>query len=343
MVNRGLPLLTACIAAVIFVVDTVTDYEVALATFYVVVVLMSLGFSRRRGVIAVSAGCMALTLISYHLTPDGNFHLGIINTAISLLAIGATTFLALKIEAARNIAHEAQLQLARVVRATTLGELMASLAHEVNQPLAAVVANANACARWLGTEPPNLERASRSIGDIVADANRASEIIRRIRAHVVQTEPQQEWNDLNDIVQEVLVLIRRQIEEHEVTLRIASAKDLPLIFGDRIQLEQVVINLLVNALESVSAAAGSERTVQIRTRATAECGVELGVEDSGQGLDPAIGDHLFDAFHTTKQGGMGIGLAICRSIIEGHGGRIWAEPNTPRGAIFKFTLPGDRQ
>jgi len=344
MVNRSLPFLTACLALAIFALDTVTDYEIALATFYVVVVLLSLSFCRRKGVIAVSIGCIFLTVLSYYLTPDGNFRLGVINTSISLLAIGATSYLALKIEAARNIAYEAQLQLARVARATTLGELMASIAHEVNQPLAAVVTNASACARWLGMEPPNLDRASRSIGDIVADANRASEIIRRVRALVVQTEPHKEWCDLNEIVQGTLLLIRRQVEQNGVALRLALAKDVPLIFADRIQLEQVVINLLVNAIEAVSAAEGGERMVQVRTIAIDyACGAELRVEDSGPGVDPAIADHLFDAFQTTKQGGMGIGLAICRSIIEGHGGRLWTEPNSPRGAIFKFILSGDRR
>ena len=340
--NRSLPFLTAALAATIFAVDTVTDYEIALATFYVVVVLLSQSFCQRRGVIAVSAACMVLTLLSYHLTPDGNFRTGIINTSISLLAIGATTFLALKIEAARSMAHEAQLQLARVARATTLGELMASIAHEINQPLAAVITNANACARWLGAEPPNLERASRSIHDIVSDANRASEIIKRIRAHVTQTEISKEWIDLNEVVQQSLILTRRQIDERQIALRLSLAKDLPLILADRVQLEQVVINLLVNALESQSGSAGEEQIVQIRTRGTDDCGIELSVEDTGQGLDPAVSDSLFEAFTTTKQGGMGIGLAICRSIIEGHGGRIWAEPNSPRGAIFKVTLPGER-
>lgn len=337
-----LPLATAGLALATFVVDTVTDYEIAAATFYVIVVLLSVGFCRKRGVIAVSSTCVVFTIVSYALTPDGNFKAGIINTSISLLAIGATTYLAVKIETARSLAQEAQAQLAHVVRVTTLGELAASIAHEVNQPLAAVVTNANACSRWIAAQPPNLDRIALSISNIVSDANRASEIIARVRMLTKRAEPKKSWIDLNATVQEILPLISDQLRENKIALRTSLSNDLPLVFGDRIQLQQVVLNLIVNAIDAINSAPTGDRAIRISSAKLDGCGVWVAVEDSGGGIDPTSIDHLFDAFHSTKVEGMGMGLTICRSIIEAHGGRIWAIANKPRGASFQFSLPGDR-
>jgi signal transduction histidine kinase len=340
-----LPLATAILAAVTFALDTVTDYEIAVSTFYVVIVLLSLGFCRGRGIVYVSGACILLTISSYgltaYVTPHGDYRAGLINTGIGILAIGATAYLAMKIEHAREIASQAQAQLAHVVRLTTMGELAASIAHEVNQPLTAVVTNANACARWLDAQPPNLDKASFSINEIVGAANRASQIIARVRSLTKRVDPRKDWIDINDAAAEIVQLTRQQFEDAHVTLRMDFAPYLPMVHGDRVQLQQVVLNLLINALESVVAVRDGERGVLVRSSRPEPNQVMLAIRDSGCGIDSTAAGRLFDAFYSTKAEGMGIGLAICRSIIEAHGGRIWASPNRPRGATFSFTLPGD--
>jgi signal transduction histidine kinase len=341
--SAALPLATAILAIAIFIVDTITPYEISAATFYVVVVLLSLRFCRTQGVITVSAICVVLTVVSYVLTPDGNFETGIINTSISLLAIAATTYLAVKSESARVTAEQAQAHLAHVARVTTLGEIAASIAHEVNQPLTAIVTNANACTRWMYAQPPNLEGAAASIDSIVDDANRASEIINRVRALATRTELKKTWIEINAVVHEVLALMQTRFRENRVSVRTNLSNDLPMIFGDHIQLQQVVLNLLVNAIDAINAVPNDGREIHIISSKSNPCGATITIEDSGVGLDPASVNHLFDAFHSTKSDGMGIGLSICRSIVEAHSGQIWAAPNKPRGATFCFTLPGDRE
>lgn len=339
----ALPLATAILTITIFIIDTITPYEISAATFYVVVVLMSLRFCRMQGVITVSAICAALTIVSFVLTPDGNFRSGIANTSISLLAIGATTYLAIKIESARVLAERAQAHLAHVARISTLGEMAASIAHEVNQPLAAIVTNANACTRWMHADPPNTEKVAESIDSIVDDATRASEVINRVRALATRAEMTKAWMAINEVVQDVLALARTRLQENRVTVRTSLSGDLPMVFGDRVQLQQVVLNLVANAIDAIDATPSGERDIQIESSKFKTCDVMIKVEDTGVGIDPAASAHLFDAFHSTKSSGLGIGLSLCRSIIEAHGGDIWATPNTPRGATFCFTLPGERE
>jgi signal transduction histidine kinase len=341
--SAALPLATAILAIAIFIVDTITPYEISAATFYVVVVLLSLRFCRTQGVITISAICVVLTVVSYVLTPGGNFETGIVNTSISLLAIAATTYLAVKSESARVTAEQAQAHLAHVARVTTLGEIAASIAHEINQPLTAIVTNASACTRWMYAQPPNLERAAASMDNIVDDANRASEIINRVRALATRTELKKTSLELNVVVHEVLALMQTRFRENRISVRTNLSNDLPMIFGDRIQLQQVVLNLLVNAIDAVNAVPNDGREIHIISSKSNTCGATITIEDSGVGIDPASVNHLFDAFHSTKSDGMGIGLSICRSIIEAHSGQIWAAPNKPRGAAFCFTLPGDRE
>jgi signal transduction histidine kinase len=340
--SMALPLATAFLTVAIFVVDTLTRYEISAATFYVVVVLLSLRFCRAQGVIKVSATCVVLTIVSYVLTPDGNFETGIINTSISILAIAATTYLAVKIDSARVTAEQAQAHLAHVARVTTLGEIAASIAHEVNQPLAAIVTNANACTRWLHAQPSNLEKATASIESIVDDANRASEVINRVRALATRTDLKKAWIEINAVIHEVLALMQTRLRENRITVRTNLSNNVPMIFGDRIQLQQVVLNLLVNAMDAINAASRGGREIQINSSKSSTCGVTVTIEDSGIGLDPSSLTHIFDAFHSTKSDGMGIGLSICRSIIEAHSGHIWAASYKSRGAKFCFTLPGDR-
>ena len=337
--RTALPLATGVLAIIIFIFDTTTHYEIAAATFYVIVVLLSLGFCRRHGVVAISAACILLTVFSYGLTPSGNNKTGLINSAISISAIVATTFLALAIEKARAVAFEARAQLAHIARVTTLGELVASIAHEVNQPLTAIVTNANACARWIQAGPPNLEKAAASIRDIVTDTNRASEIIVRVRKMTTPSAPIQEWIDVNDAIEEVLSLMQGQFLQHHIALRTSFARETPKILGDKVQLQQVMLNLLLNAIDAVNRKDQAEKIISIVTASQNSSDVLVSVQDTGIGVDAQTEPRLFDAFYSTKSGGMGMGLAICRSIVEAHGGRIWATPAVCHGAILNFTLP----
>jgi C4-dicarboxylate-specific signal transduction histidine kinase len=323
----------------IFVVDTLTDLEIAVAVLYVAVVLMSVGFCRKRGVVLVSLACMALTVLSYLLTQSGSPTTGLINCGISLAAIAATTFLALKIESAELTAHEAKAQLAHIARVTTLGELTASIAHEVNQPLAATVINGNASLHFLAAQPPNLEEARQAIECIVKDANRASDVIARVRGLAKRTPPQKELLNVNETVHEIIMLTTSEIQNNHVSLRTQFSGDLPLIPGDRVQLQQVILNLILNAIEAMNGVAEGSRELLVSTAPDKSNMVLVAIHDTGPGLEPGKITSLFDAFYTTKRDGMGMGLAISRSIIEAHGGRVWAEPNTPRGAVFQFTLP----
>jgi signal transduction histidine kinase len=337
-----LPVTTAVLAAVIFAVDTVTDLEIAVAVFYVAVVLMAVAFCQRRGVILVSAGCMALTLMSYALTPTGDPDAGLINFIISVSAIGVTTYLALKIESARLAMHEAQSQLAHVARVTTLGELSVTIAHEVNQPLVGVVTNGNACLRWLASEPPNLEEASQAASNIVEDANRASKIVSRVRSLLKRTALKVERLNINDVIGEIIILTRAEMRRNRIALRTELAEGLPLVLGDRIQLQQVVLNLIVNAIEAQKDVSEGSRELLIRSNRQHPNRVIVAVMDHGKGLTDEEADRMFDPFHTTKSDGLGIGLTVTRSIVESHGGRVWAIPNVPHGAILQFTLPTER-
>jgi PAS domain S-box-containing protein len=234
-----------------------------------------------------------------------------------------------------------QAELAHVNRVATMGQLTASIAHEVNQPIAAAVINAQAALRWLGTQPPNLEEVRQALGRIVEDGKRAGNVIGRIRALIKKAPPRKRRFDLNETVLDVIVLIRSEAVRHGVSLKTQLAKGLPLVEGDRVQLQQVILNLIMNAVEAMSGIAEGARELQIRTETEAAGDVLVTVQDSGPGLDPTSVDRVFEAFYTTKPDGMGMGLAICRSIIEAHGGRMWATANEPHGAIFQFTLlPG---
>ena len=236
---------------------------------------------------------------------------------------------------------QARAELARVARVTTLGELTASIAHEVNQPIAAVVTNAGAGLRWLAAQPPHLDEARQALERIIKNGNRASEVIGRIRALVKKAPAQKDRLDINDTILEVVALTRSEGETNRVSLQTRLANDLPPIPGDRVQLQQVILNLIVNAIEAMSGTSAGPRGVLINSEKDGSKGVLVAVRDSGAGLGSVSLEQLFDAFYTTKPDGMGMGLAISRSIIEAHGGRLWATPNVPQGAVFQFTLPAD--
>ncbi len=244
---------------------------------------------------------------------------------------------------AEEALHKAQGELAHVTRVGTLGEMTASIAHEINQPLAAVVNNASACLRWLAGPAPNLEEARQSAALIIADGRRAGEIISRIRALVKKAPPRKDWVNINETILEVIALVRSDAQKNRVSLQTQLSSDVPLILGDRIQLQQVILNLIINAIEAMSGVGEGSRELQVGTEKDELQGVRVAVRDSGPGLDPDSLDHLFTAFYTTKPQGMGMGLAISRSIIEAHGGRLWATANEDRGAMFQFTLPADAE
>jgi len=244
---------------------------------------------------------------------------------------------------AEEALHKAQTELAHVTRVATLGEMSASIAHEINQPLGAVVNSASACLRWLAGQPPNLEEARKAAALIVKDGHRAGEIIGRIRDLAKKTPPRRDWLDINETILEVIALARSQAQNSRVSLQTQLSVDVPPILGDRIQLQQVILNLIINAIEAMSATGQESREVEVGYRKHDPRGVLVTVRDSGPGLDPKELDHLFTAFYTTKPQGMGMGLAISRSIIEAHGGRLWATANEHRGATFQFTLPTDSE
>ena len=236
--------------------------------------------------------------------------------------------------------QRAQAELAHVNRVTTMGQLTASIAHEVNQPVAAVVTNADAALRWLGAQPPDLEEARQALGSIIKDGNRASDVIRRIRTLINKKVPaRSDRLDINETILDVIEVTRSELLRNGVSLQTRLARALPLIQGDRVQLQQVMLNLVINAVEAMSGVSERSRELLIGSGKDASTGVLVTVRDSGPGLNPESLNHLFDAFYTTKPGGMGMGLSICRSIIEAHGGRVWATANVPQGAIFQFMLP----
>jgi len=242
---------------------------------------------------------------------------------------------------AEEALHKAQAELAHVTRVATLGEMTASISHEVNQPLAAVVTNANACLRWLARQSPDLDEARAAVERIIRDGSRASEVIGRIRALVKKSPPQKDWLNINDIILEVIALARNEMHRNRVSLQTRLSDDVPLLHGDRIQLQQVILNLIINGIEAMNGIDEGRRELIVSTEreTNGSNGLLIAVRDSGVGLNSENLEHLFDPFYTTKPDGMGMGLAISRSIIEAHGGRLWATLNTPCGAVFQFTLP----
>jgi C4-dicarboxylate-specific signal transduction histidine kinase len=247
-----------------------------------------------------------------------------------------------RVEQSRNRAEialgQAQSDLARVSRVTTLGEFTASLAHEVNQPIAAAVTDANTCLRWLKRDEPDLEEAREAALRVVKDVTRASEIVSRIRVLFKKGTAQRELVDVNRVIREMVALTRSEATQNSTSVQTELAPDLPQVMGDRVQLQQVLMNLMVNGIDAMKDVEGS-RELAITSQRLDHDHVQVSVSDTGIGLPPAQADQIFNAFFTTKPHGSGMGLRISRSIVESHGGRLWAEGNSPRGASFYFTLP----
>jgi C4-dicarboxylate-specific signal transduction histidine kinase len=248
--------------------------------------------------------------------------------------------LELRVEERTEALQKAQTELTHVTRVMTLGELTASIAHEVNQPLAAIVTNGNATLRWLGGATPNLSEARQAVERIIKDSYRASEVISRVRSLVKKAPPRNDLVDLNEVIIEVFALAQSEARRNRVSLKRRLRNDLRLVRGDRVQLQQVILNLIVNALEAIAKSKDGARELIVSSDQDFDK-VTIAVSDSGEGLDAANLEHVFDAFFTTKPDGMGMGLAISRTIIEAHGGRLWATANSPKGAVFQFTLPAN--
>jgi signal transduction histidine kinase len=254
---------------------------------------------------------------------------------------GAQATIALESTRRERQYREMQSELAHANRVATMGQLTASIAHEVNQPMGAIVTSAAACERWLAANPPQMEKARRALERIVNDGRRAGEVVKRIRALIKKAPARKEVVDLNAAILEVTDLTRSEAVKTGVTVGTQLASELPRIQCDRVQLQQVMLNLIVNAIQSMSSVEDGNRELHISTVSIEPKGVCVAVRDTGHGLRPESLPSLFEPFYTTKTDGMGMGLSICRSIIEAHGGRLWATSCEPRGALFQFTLPAD--
>jgi two-component system, LuxR family, sensor kinase FixL len=457
----ALAVATAALAAVIFIADIVVVLDIAVATLYVVVVLIAARFCKPRSVVLVGLGCAALTILSWALAPPARPNAeALINECISIVTIALVTVLAFRAHQAEStlrsqaslldlthdpifsrdmdgkilywnrgaeelygfkraealgaVAHtllqttfvtpieqvmatllregrwegelvnrtvdgtpvvvttrwslqrdnagqpaliletnndiserkrmedalqQAQSDLARLNRVLVVGEMTASIAHEVTQPITAVVTGASVGLRWLDAQPPALGEVRQLLTRIEKDGRRASEVVSRVRRLVKKVPPRIEHWDLTEAVDEVVALTRQELLRNGVDLRNALSSDVALVMGDRVQLQQVLINLIANGIEAMTGVHDRPRELTIRAARTEPDTAMVEVRDTGTGLDPGHVDRLFQSFYTTKAEGMGMGLAISRSIIEAHGGRLEAMPNEPHGAVFRFTLP----
>jgi PAS domain S-box-containing protein len=234
--------------------------------------------------------------------------------------------------------RKAQLELAHANRVATMGQLTASITHEVNQPITAAVTYALAARRFLSAKPPNFREVDDALSLIVKEGNRAGEVVGRIRALIKKAPARKDAVEINDAILEVIALTRTEAANNSVSVRTQLAEGLPRVQGDRVQLQQVLVNLIINAIEAMRDVGEDERELLISTRNEPD-GVSVEVRDSGPGFAPAVLDRVFEAFYTTKPSGLGLGLSICRSIIEAHNGQLWASPNAPRGAVFRFIAP----
>jgi signal transduction histidine kinase len=232
-----------------------------------------------------------------------------------------------------------QTELARLSRVLSMGELTASIAHEISQPLTAVVTHGQACLEWLSGNPPNLEKARLSTESVVRDGTRAGAVIDRMRALFRKEAPVKDWTDLNQVIHELTVFLHNEADARRVSMRTQLSPALPSVMADKVQLQQVVMNLILNGMDAMSGDTARERELVIRSQKDTGDQVLIAVEDSGSGLDPEMAEKIFDPFFTTKPHGIGVGLSISRSIIESHRGQLWASPRPGGGTIFQFTLP----
>lgn len=352
--SPAVPAAAAALTVAIFAVDALTELDVAIAVLYVGVVLMSVWIWPRRGVIAVMLFCMGLTLLAY-LISHGFFkdEAALTRCLVSLAAIAITGFLAVKGQDAtiallqrEEALNQARSQLAHASRVSTLGELTATIAHEVNQPLAAIVTHGQAGLRWLNREEPVLEEVRRAVDAMQQNAKRASEVIQRIRSMARPSAPTFVPLDVSQISAESCDMLGRELQRLRVKLRLNLPPGLPAVLADKVQLQQVLINLVMNAAQAMHEARTIAPVIEVRCGLTPEGMLFVEVADNGPGFTEEQLKKLFDAFFTTKKEGMGMGLAICRSILESLGGTIVAAHRKPQGALMTVQLPpiqGDEQ
>src|SRR5262249_38160343 len=239
-----------------------------------------------------------------------------------------------EVEASRRMT-----ELAHMNRSAAIGQMSASIVHEINQPLAAIVTNAGTGLRWLAKDTPNIEKAAHALTNIVGNSNRASQVVETLRAMFKKEVSNRTLVEINDAIREVLTLLRIELEQHEVSTKAILKEGLPRVMADRVQLQQVIFNLVTNAIEAMSSTASGSRVLGLRSEATETGECIIAIEDSGPGIEPEALKRIFEPFFTSKSKGMGMGLSICRSIVEAHGGRLWIAGNSPRGAVFQIVLP----
>jgi C4-dicarboxylate-specific signal transduction histidine kinase len=242
---------------------------------------------------------------------------------------------------AQQALRETQTELAHLSRVFSMGELTSSIAHEISQPLTAVVTHGHACLEWLSASPPNVEKARRTTENIIQDGTRAGAVLGRIRSLFKKESPAQDWLDMNEVIGELTVFLRDEAGRRGISVRTDLARDLPRVTGDRVQLQQVVLNLLMNGMDAMNGVAAGAKQLLIRSRRHDARTILVSVEDSGVGLRPEIESRIFEPFFTTKPQGIGMGLSISRTIVESHRGRLWAESGRASGALFQFTIPLD--
>ena len=318
------------------------DFATAGFLLLVGIVLISTqgGFVSSAILSVVAAGCL-----TYFFSPPlFTFRVEGHDNLVALFAFLTTSIIITGLAAkVRKLSEEevqhTRAELTRYARVAILGELTASIAHEVNQPLAGVVSSGDACRRWLANQPPNIERANQSLDRIIRDADRASKVLERVRSLVKNTPPQRTAVIVSEAIREVIVLTRGDVRQNEIRLETQFADDLPPVWADPIQLQQVCLNLIVNAIESLKRLRDGPRNLVVRGEKDPSDGVLLTISDTGAGVDFENTEEIFNAFYSTKPDGMGMGLAVSRSIIEAHGGRLWVSGNLPQGARFQFTLP----
>lgn len=330
--------LVSLIVACGIIINAEANTDLVTTLLYIMLLLMAINLFSISVVIVVALLCM-MTLTATFLYQGGYQHWESTTEFVrSLTALAAITFLALRSKQAEEALLRAQAQLAHVTRVTSLGELAASIAHEVSQPLTAIISSGEACRHWLDRPVPDLGEARQSLERIITCSNRASEITHRVRALSRQCDPLRQRESLNDIVQATLDLLQCKLAQHKVCPKIDLTTFTDLISADRVQLQQVIINLIINACHAMDAVEVCERTLFVRTWVKDSEAV-LEVADQGPGIPANILPHVFTPFFTTKENGLGLGLSICRSIIDFHDGRIWATAATDKGSAFRFALP----
>ena len=335
--------MTVALAFAILTLDTFIDVDIAVPVLYVAVIFLALRFCSSRGVVFAAAGCGVLTVLGYALSPGNLLGVAAIaNRLLAFLAIGLVTYFGLRDRASHLALEEVWARLARSNRLTTIGGLTASIVHEVKQPIAAIITNANSGLRWLDMQPPELGEVREAIEGVTRAGYRVNEIIDGFRALARNAQLRTEPVAINELIEESIVLSRSGLEENRISVETRLANQLFPITGDRIQLQQVLLNLILNAVDAMRQTNGQRRELKLAS-ANDSNGVLVTVCDSGKGLSQGDLAHLFNDFYTDKPGGMGMGLKISHSIVERHGGRLRATPNERSGATFHLWLPATQQ